>query len=82
MKEALVELTLGQLPQLTWVFITKIADKFILGLDVLHAHEASVDLGCHVLQQGNEEIPLWCSGVWPLPSPHMKGSCGGINSVW
>jgi hypothetical protein len=29
---------------MTWVLIAKIADLFILGLDILHIHDESVDL--------------------------------------
>jgi hypothetical protein len=36
LKEALVELTLGQKPLHIWVFITEITDEFILRLDFLH----------------------------------------------
>jgi hypothetical protein len=31
------------------VFMADITDEFILGLSVMHAHAASVDLRCHVL---------------------------------
>jgi hypothetical protein len=34
-------------------------DQFILGLDVTHAHDASVDLRSRVLQLSDEELPLW-----------------------
>jgi hypothetical protein len=34
---------------MSWVFIAEITDGFILGQDVLQAHNASVDLECHVL---------------------------------
>jgi hypothetical protein len=43
-KEGLVELTLGQCPLTTWVFVTKITDEIILGLDDLCAHNASMIL--------------------------------------
>jgi hypothetical protein len=36
-KEALVELTLGQRALKIWVFVTDINDVFILGLDILRA---------------------------------------------
>jgi hypothetical protein len=49
LKEALVKLTLGQCPLTTWVFVANITDEFVLGLDVMHAHDPSVDLRCHVL---------------------------------
>jgi hypothetical protein len=31
------------------VFVASITEEFILGLDVMHAHDASVDLRHHVL---------------------------------
>jgi hypothetical protein len=37
LKEALVELTLGQRALRIWVFIAEVTDEFILGLDVLWA---------------------------------------------
>jgi hypothetical protein len=40
-------------------------DKFILGLDVLQAYNASVDLGCHLLRLGQEEVTLWRPGTQP-----------------
>jgi len=50
LKEALVELSLGWWALRIWVFITEVMDKFILlGLDVLRAYNASMDLGCHLL---------------------------------
>jgi hypothetical protein len=48
LKEALVTLTLGRHRLTTGVSITSITDDFILGLDVMHNHDPSVDLGCHV----------------------------------
>lgn len=56
LKEALVELTLGQCPLTTWLFVTKVTDEFILGLDVLCAHDASMDLRC--MLRLREEVPL------------------------
>jgi hypothetical protein len=37
MKEAHVELTVGQRTQKSWVFVAYIKDDFILGLDILRA---------------------------------------------
>jgi hypothetical protein len=54
-----------------------------LGLDVLRAHDASLDMRCHMLQLGDEEVPLqlpaqcdnksrWCGWrdpcSWWIPS--------------
>jgi hypothetical protein len=49
LKRAPVELTLGWWALRIWVFITEVMDKFILGLDVVQAYDASMDLGCHLL---------------------------------
>jgi hypothetical protein len=45
------------------VFVTKIADEFILGPDILCVYDALVDLKHSVLWLGEEEILLWCPGV-------------------
>jgi uncharacterized protein (DUF1684 family) len=45
LKEAVVELTLGRETLRIWVFVAEITDEFILGLDVLQAYDASVDVG-------------------------------------
>jgi hypothetical protein len=74
MKEASANLTLGRRPLLTWVFVANITDEFILGLDVLQSHDASTDLRRHVLQLGDEEVPLWRPGVRAHSSPYMKAN--------
>jgi hypothetical protein len=51
-----------------WVFAAEITDEFILGLDVLWACDASVDLGCHLLRLGQEEVTLWNPGARPTSS--------------
>jgi hypothetical protein len=53
LKEALVELSLGRRALRIWVFVTEVTDEFILGLDVLRAYDASVDLGRHLLRPWN-----------------------------
>jgi len=58
MKEAHVELTLGQRTLSSWVFVADIADEFILGLDLLRACDASVDIGRRVLRLGQDEVPV------------------------
>jgi hypothetical protein len=40
------------------VFAAKFTDKFILGLDVLHAHDASMDFGYPVFRVGKEDVQL------------------------
>jgi hypothetical protein len=57
---------------MNWVFVANISNKFILRMDVLHAHNASMDLGCCVLQMDDEEVPLWHHGVRPHSSSYMN----------
>jgi hypothetical protein len=59
LKEAVANPTLGRRPLTTWVFVASITDEFILGLDVLRAHDASLGLRRHVLHLDDKEIPLW-----------------------
>jgi len=65
LKEAFVELTLGRRALRIWVFVAEVTDQFILGLDVLRAYDASVDLGRHLLRLGQEEVTLWKPGAQP-----------------
>jgi predicted aspartyl protease len=58
MKKAHVELTMGQRTLRSWVFVADIADDFILGLDILRAYDASVDIGRRVLRLGQDEVPV------------------------
>jgi hypothetical protein len=44
LKEAFVKLTMGLRPLTTWVFVANITDEFVMGFDVMHGHDASVDL--------------------------------------
>jgi hypothetical protein len=55
---ALVELTLGQRALKIWVFVTDITDEFILGLDILGAYHATVDMGRHVVRLCQDELPV------------------------
>jgi hypothetical protein len=45
------------------VFVAGLTNEFILGLDILRAYDASVDLGRHLLRLGQEEVTLWRPGV-------------------
>ncbi|XP_033608870.1 uncharacterized protein LOC117282612 [Cryptotermes secundus] len=58
LKEAFVKLTLGECLLMAWVFVADIIEEFTLGLDVMYAHSAVVDLGRHVLRLGEKEVPL------------------------
>jgi hypothetical protein len=53
-REALVELTLTQRALKIWVFVADIMDEFILGLDILRAYHATVDVRRHVLRLGQD----------------------------
>jgi hypothetical protein len=59
---------------MTWVFITNITDEFNLGIDTMHAHDASVDLRRHMLWLGDEEVPLQHAGVQPHSIPCRKSN--------
>jgi hypothetical protein len=65
MKEAFVLLTLGWQAFRIWVFVSDIRDEFILGLDVLRAYDASVDLGRHLLLLGQKEVTLFNTVALP-----------------
>jgi hypothetical protein len=57
-KEALVELTLVQRALNIWVFVADRTDEFILRLEIMCAYHATVDVGCHALRLGQEEVPV------------------------
>jgi hypothetical protein len=57
-KEAHVELTVRRRTLRSWVFVADIKDDFILGLDILWAHDASVAIGRRVLRLGQDEVPV------------------------
>jgi hypothetical protein len=61
---------------MTWVLIAKITDEFILGLDVLHIHDESVDLEPLVLQQGEKggAVVALCDGRSPGGSGYPLGN--------
>jgi hypothetical protein len=39
-----------------WLFVAEIVSKFILGLDILHIYEASMNLGSHKLRFWEKEL--------------------------
>jgi hypothetical protein len=49
LKEVFLTLNLRWHPLKLWVFVTNITKEFTLGLNILHAYDASVDLGHQVL---------------------------------
>jgi hypothetical protein len=73
---------------MTWIFAAEITDEFVLGLDVLHEHNVSVDLGPCVLQLGEEEVVVWQPGACPCSFPYANGSneviegwCGRVMTM-
>jgi hypothetical protein len=68
LKEVLLTLTLGRYPLRMWVFVADITDDLILGLNILCAYDASVDIGCQTLRLADEELSLWSPGEGPRPS--------------
>jgi hypothetical protein len=58
LKEAFIKLNLGRCQLTSWVFIANIMDEFILRPDVMHAHDASMELRCHVVHLGIEKVLL------------------------
>jgi hypothetical protein len=68
-----VTLTLGRRPLEIWVFVTDITDELILGLDILHTYDASLDLGRQMLRLGEEEVSLWSPHLDPQPSCLVVG---------
>jgi hypothetical protein len=57
-REALGELTLGQRALNIWIFVADIMEEFILGLDILRAYHATVDVERHMLRLGQDELPV------------------------
>jgi len=45
------------------VFVAEATEEYMLRLDVLRAYNASVDLGSHMPQLGQEEVTLWRPGA-------------------
>jgi hypothetical protein len=57
-KEARVELTLRRRTLRIWVFVADITDDFFLGLDILRAYDAPMDVRRHVLRLGRDEVSV------------------------
>jgi hypothetical protein len=60
--EVFLTLTLGQWPLKIWVSVANITNKFIFGLDILCAYDASVDLGHQIPHLAEEEVLLRSPG--------------------
>jgi hypothetical protein len=67
--ECFLTLTLGQRPQKIYVFVTSIINLFVLGLDILPALDASVDLGHKMLTLAEDYILLWSPEVGAEAGP-------------
>jgi hypothetical protein len=59
---------LGRRPLRIWVLVADITDELFLGLDILRAYDASVDVGSHVLWMGREKVSLWNPRARPRSS--------------
>jgi hypothetical protein len=57
-----VELPLAHTALQIRVFIGKITNESILGLDILQAYDTAVDLKHSVLRLRKEEVSLWLPG--------------------
>jgi hypothetical protein len=68
LKEVFITLTLGRRSLKIRVSVADITNKLILGLDVLRAYDACVDIGRQTLLLAEEEISLWSPGVRPRSS--------------
>jgi hypothetical protein len=68
LKEVLLTLNLGRRPLRMWVFVANITNEFILGLNILSAYGASVDLGRQTLLLAEEEVSLWSPEAGHRPS--------------
>jgi hypothetical protein len=62
-KEVLLTINLGRRPLRMWLFVANITDELTLGLDILCAYDASVDIGRQKLRLAEEEVSLWSPGA-------------------
>jgi hypothetical protein len=67
------------------VFVANITNEFILGLDILRAYNASVDIWRQALRLAEDEVSLWSPGAGTSPSSlvvakdHViPAQCGGL----
>jgi predicted aspartyl protease len=92
-KEARVELTIGRRTLRSWVFVADITDDFILGLDIVRAYDASVDIERRVLQLGRDEVPVREAPTesvlkWTRPTENRRNGrpvcwqCGRTGHLW
>jgi hypothetical protein len=76
LKEVFLTLRLGWHPLKIWVFVASITNELILGLDILRAYDASVDLGRQTLHLAGKEMWLWSPGA--AKDQVMPAKCEGI----
>jgi hypothetical protein len=62
LKEGFLTLTLGWSPLKIWGFVANITNEFILGLDILHTYDESLDLRRQMLCPAEEEVSLLSPG--------------------
>jgi hypothetical protein len=65
-KEVFLTLTLGQRPLKIWVFVADITNEFILGLDILRAYDATVDIGRQTLRLAKKKYHYGVQGQDPV----------------
>jgi hypothetical protein len=53
-----------------WDFVANITDELIMGLDILHTYDASVDIGRQKLRLAEEERPG--SRAWAFQPSSVK----------
>jgi hypothetical protein len=76
LKEVFLTLTLGRRPLDIWVFVANITNELILGMDILRAYDATVDVGHQTLRLAGEEMWLWSPGA--AKDQVMTAKCEGI----
>jgi hypothetical protein len=75
------------------VFVADIKDDFILGLDILRAYDASLDIGSRVLRLGQDEVPVRETPTesvlkWTRPTENRRNwrpvcwQCGRTGHLW
>jgi hypothetical protein len=79
LKEVFLTLTLGRCPLKIWVFVANITNELNLGLDILCAYDATVDLGRQTLRLAGEMISLWSPGA--AKDQVMTAKCEGVPMV-
>jgi hypothetical protein len=78
LKEVFLTLTLGRCTLNIWEFVTNITNEFILGLDILRAYDASVDVGCQTLLAWIPGEGSWSSSLVVANDQVIPAQCEGV----